>query len=121
MDWEYYLNNEAHKADQMAKKDFGEKLMIAFKQKNILEGINLHQAIWLHSRMRAWEVSIPSVFGTDVVKVDIINMITAGDIETATVALQFGTADDMTKSYHWVSQERINWLVNQSKKWLGWQ
>jgi hypothetical protein len=120
MDWREYLSNPQYLADNMARKDFGEKLMLAFKQKNLSEGIQWYQAEWLHHRMRAWEVTLPPALGSAVLTVDIINQIYSGDIETATLALTYGSPDDMSSPLHWMNAERLGWIVDQTKAWLGW-
>jgi len=119
--WEEYLSNPQYLSDNLARKDFGEKLVLAFKQKNISEGIQWYQAIHLHHRMRAWNVNFPVQLGGTTEVVDIVNMVCSGDIETTTLALMYGTPDEMTSPLHWVSQDRINWMVTQMKNWLGWE
>lgn len=127
--WEEYLSNGQYKADNLARREFGENIMLAFKQKNISEGVQWFQAIHLHARLRAWEVTYPmalaGVPGLEVLAgatktVDIVNMIYAGDIETACLAASYGQPDAMTSPEHWLSDERRLWLVNEMKRWLGW-
>lgn len=120
MNWDEYISNPQYLADNVARKDFGEKLMLAFKQKNISEGVQWYQALHLHHRMRAWVVTLPPALGSTVLTVDIVNMVYSGDIETTTLALMYGTPDDMSLPTHWVTQERIDWMVAQTKAWLGW-
>lgn len=118
--WQDYLSNEQYRADNQSLKDFAEKLMLAFKQKNISEGINVVQATHLHARMRAWVVTLPPSLGGGTFTVDILNMVVAGDLETATTCLIYGTPDDMTEPHHWLSADRIGWLNLQLTTWLGW-
>jgi hypothetical protein len=120
MNWEEYISNPQYLADNVARKEFGERLMLAFKQKNISEGIQWYQAIQLHHRMRDWKVTYPPQLGSIEKRVDIVNMVYSGDIETTCLALQFGEADTMTSPEHWITQDRINWMVSQMKSWLGW-
>jgi hypothetical protein len=120
LDYEDYLSNSSYLADNEARKDFGARLMLAFKQKNISESIQWYQAIHLHHRLRDWKVTFPEALGGIEKRVDIINMIYAGDIETATLSAIYGEADPMTSPEHWLSQERLNWVVAQMKAWLGW-
>jgi hypothetical protein len=115
--WEEYLSNNQYASDNEARAKFGRLLMLAFKQKNISEGITAGQAIWLHSRMREFTVNFP---GMPPVKVDVLNMALSGDIEAGCLALIYGVVDDMSEPYHWVSNERRNWLVAQCKEFLGW-
>lgn len=121
MEWHEYLSNSGYKADNQARKDFGENLMLAFKQKNISEGIQWYQALWLHSRIREWKVTLPPALGSAVLYVDLINMLTvSGDIETTCLAVMYGEPDDMSSVLHWCSADRLNWLRDQMKAWLGW-
>jgi hypothetical protein len=121
MEWQEYLSNSGYKADNQARKDFGENIMLAFKQKNISEGIQWYQALYLHSRIREWKVTYPPALGGSVIYVDLINMLTvSGDIETTCLAIMYGEPDDMTQVYHWCSAERLNWLRDQLKIWLSW-
>lgn len=101
------------------RKTFGEKLTEEFKYKNLQEGITWYQAVHLHSRVRDWKVNYPSPL-TGSENVDLFNMILSGDIETASLSLQYGENDDMTLPQHWVTQERRMWLVNKMRVWLGW-
>lgn len=134
MNWEDYLSNASYKADNEARQDFGELLMLAFKQKNISEGMNWTQAIHLHARVKDWIVTYPTpaefphpsyaalgaIIGGQTKTVDVFNMIKGGDIETACFSLMFGANDDMTSPVHWVNEERRQWLISQMKVWLGW-
>jgi len=103
-------------ADLNSGIEWAKSLMAEFKQKNIDEGINAAQALWLHHRIRAWECTFSGVNYT----VDIVNMAASGDITTSCLALIYGTPDDMTQPYHWLSAERLAWLVAQMKAYLGW-
>lgn len=101
------------------RKIFGEQLIEDFKLKNLNEGVQWYQAVHLHSRVRAWEVTYPHpIGGTDTV--DIFNMILSGDIETASLSLLYGQNDDMSLPTHWITDERRKWLINQMRTWLGW-
>jgi hypothetical protein len=127
MNWEEYLSNASYMADLQARREFGSKLMLAFKQKNLAEGIQWYQAVHLHGRMRDWQVVMPPALlaalggvPDPALRVDMVNIIVAGDIETASLALTYGVADPMTSPFHWISQERIDWMNTQLKSWLGW-
>ena len=119
MDYEFYLSDKQTISDFTSSKEFGSLLILSFKRKNVSEGINIFQAIHLHERLRNWQVVLPEANG-GTKYVDLMNMILSGDIETACVCLQYGVADQMDKHWHWVTQERIDWVVNQMKAWLGW-
>lgn len=113
-----YLSNASYRADNESSKEFGTRLMNAFKQKNLSEGINAGQALWLHSRLRALQVNCP---GVEPCQVDILNMALSGDLEAGALALMFCVPDDMSQPYHWFSQERIDWILAQLKTQLGWE
>jgi hypothetical protein len=134
MNYFEYLSNEQYKSDNISRQDFGEMLMLAFKQKNISEGCQWFQAIHLHERVRSWVVTYPTpaqfphpayaelglTIGGQTKTVDLFNMIKGGDIETACLSLKFGQNDDMTSPVHWVTDERRLWLIEQMERWLGW-
>jgi hypothetical protein len=103
-------------ADLVTRKRFADNLLIQFKQNNIDEGINALQAMWIHERMRAWSYT----FMGNSFTVDLMNMSVSGDIETACLALQYGTADDMSHPKHWFTQDRLNFIINEMKQFLGW-
>jgi hypothetical protein len=121
MNWEEYLSNQQYLADNQGLRSFAEKFMLALKIKNISEGINVVQAIHVHSRLRSWQVNLPVEMGGATETVDVMNMVVAGDIETAAICLMYGTPDDMTGADHWISEERLEWMVDQLKRWLGWE
>lgn len=102
--------------DDESRKDFAAKIFAEFKQKNKDEGISDIQALWLHHRTKAWSISYKGYNFT----VDLMNMGLSGDIETACLTLMSGQPDDMTQPYHWMNQERINFLVTEMKAFLGW-
>ena len=117
---EQYLSNPEYRADNEANREFGARLMLAFKQKNLSEGIEWYQAVHLHSRLRSWQVNMPEFVGGGTETVDLINMILSGDIESACLSAMFGVPDSMTGPRDWISEERINWCVTQMKQFLGW-
>jgi hypothetical protein len=98
------------------RKEYSENLMERFKAKNISEGINAVQAMHMHDRLRA----LPVTFSSQSFTLDILNMAISGDVEVACLSLMSCTADDMSLPKHWLSQARINWLVNDMKTFLGW-
>lgn len=99
-----------------ARKEYAEDLLERLKLRNISQGINLAQGLWMHHRMRA----LPITFNGLSLVQDVMNMAVSGDIEIACVTLQYAVADDMTEPYHWWSQDRINWLIADMKAYLGW-
>jgi len=103
-------------ADLQANIDWAKGLMAEFKQQNIDDGINALQALWLHQRIKGWSCTVSGVTFT----IDLLNMVVAGDIQTACIALEYGAADDMSQPYHWLNTDRINWLISEMKSFLGW-
>jgi hypothetical protein len=118
--YDQYLSNSSYKAENQAKRDFGADLMLAFKIKNISEGIQWYQAVHMHARFRSWDVYLPEALGGTVETVDLLNMILAGDIETACLSAIYGVPDDMSSPVHWISEDRMQWAIAQMKAWLGW-
>jgi len=110
------LLNETKKQNR-DKVDFATELMLRFKLKNIQEGISAGQAVWLHAKTRSLDVNFP---GMPTVSIDLLNIALSGDVEAGCIALQYAVPDDMTQAYHWLSQERIDWLVSELKGFLGW-
>lgn len=104
------------RSDDNSRREFSRNLMQDFKLKNIEEGVDASQALWLHHRARAWDVN----FNGLTVSVDLINMAYSGDIETTYIALAYGTPDDMSQPHHVWSQERIDYLKLEMAKYLGW-
>lgn len=98
------------------RKEYAEDLLERLKQKNISEGINAMQGMWMHHKMRALEVNF---MGVDFV-VDIMNMAVSGDVEIACLSLMNCTPDSMALPYHWMNAARINWIVADMKAYLGW-
>ncbi|MFO0447770.1 MAG: hypothetical protein ACK52I_03610 [Pseudomonadota bacterium] len=99
------------------RKAFADDLMERLKKRNVLADINIGQALWTHSRLRALEVSYP---GLPVMTVDLLNMVVSGDVEAACVALMFSVPDDMSQPYHFLSADTIAWIVGELKAYLGW-
>lgn len=91
-------------------------IMDRLKARNIAEGINIFQALWVHHRLRALEVSF---MGLDVT-IDLMNLVISGDLESACISLMNCQPDDMSQSHHWLNSDRIGWLVSEIKAVLGW-
>lgn len=112
-------------ADHEARVKFATDLLIAFKQKNMEEGINIFQAMHMHTRIRAWVVVVPTnpAYGPYQGKeftIDLINLSLSGDIETACKSLEWGIVDSMLMPEHWMNDARRAWLINEMKEFLGW-
>lgn len=95
---------------------WAKEMLQRFKKRNISLGINGMQALWLHHRMRALEITFNGVPMVE----DIINMSAAGDIETSCLAIMYSIPDDGSQAYHWYTQSTKDWLVNEMKAYLGW-
>lgn len=99
-------------------KEFADRLMQKIKEKNISDGLaSIDQAAWVHHRMRKVPYQLSVLVFVDL---DILNLVVAGDIETAEFALSQMTPDNMTQPYHWLNQERIDWIRNEIRTYLGW-
>ena len=104
------------KATIKERREYCEDLIERLKAKNIGEGINAMQAMWMHQKFRALSVNFMSVNFT----IDLMNLVISGDVEVACLCLMNCTADDMSLPYHWFSQARIDWIVADMKAYLGW-
>ncbi len=113
---EIKLLNETKKLNK-DKVEFAVELMLRFKLKNINEGISASQAVWLHAKTKHLAVNFPGMPQTHI---DLLNIALSGDVEAGCLALQYAVPDDMTESYHWLSQARLDWLVDELKAFLGW-
>lgn len=106
----------AQLSDLQSNIDFAKSVMAEFKQRNINDGINGAQAMWMHQRFKSWDYTFSGI----AFNADIVNMAIAGDIQTCCLALIYGTADDMSLPQHWLNSARLAWLVAQMKSFLGW-
>lgn len=101
------------------RKIFAEDMMERFKNRNILSGMNIIKALWLHHRTRSWPVTLPPQMGGFSYTVDILNMAVSGDLETAYFSLRYGVLDDMTQPYHCLDADTVGWLKNELSNYLG--
>lgn len=118
---------EAHVADFIPgiisktvqeNKAFANNMMHKLKQKNLLQGLNsIDQAAWVHHRLR--KIDYVLSFGLTV-QLDVLNLVVSGDLETAEHCLGQMLPDNMEEPYHWWTQERINWIRNEIRVYLGW-
>lgn len=103
----------------VANKQFADSMMQEMKEKNLLEGLSsIDQAAWVHHKLRKVDYTLSDE--TTIVQIDILNLVVSGDIETAEHALGQMPPDDMTESYHWLTQARIDWIRNEIRTYLGW-
>lgn len=103
-------------AELDAKIQFAKDMLIKFKAINISQGINAIQSLWLHERVRKWNCTVSGVS----FEVDIVNMAMSGDIETTCIAMMYGQPDEMNHPKHWLTQEKMDYLINSMKEYLGW-
>jgi len=107
---------------------FGKKLMLRFKEQNILNNIDVFQGINLHASTRKLRVVIPanvSILGKSYEVefdkyIDILNMALSGDLEIGCIALMFAIPDNENDPFSWFTQDNINWLIVELKSYLGW-
>lgn len=103
----------------VANKAWADDCMQRFKQKNLLEGLStMDQAAWVHHRMRKVDYTLAE--DSTVVHIDLMNLIVSGDIELAYFVMGQMAPDDMSKPYHWWTQARIDWVMNEIATYLGW-
>jgi len=98
------------------RKAYADDLLERFKKKNLSEGINAAQGIWLQELMAEYKYT----YGGRLCQTDICNLAVTGDIELACNALIHGPVDDMSEAYHWLTLERKNWLIADMKNFLRW-
>lgn len=119
------------RADDDSARDFAQDLIARIKMENRGEDINLSQALWVHSRLRALECIVqqshadafppltPLVGKT--IYLDLMNLVISGDLETAYAALFVATPDDGSEDYHWLTSDRIAWIRHEIGLFLGWE
>ena len=101
--------------DQESALIFTTKLLKDWMRKNTIEGMSIQQSVWVFSRFEEFTV----VINGQTRKVDIFKMFSSGAIPTLFYCLLKVQPDPMTEPYHWVTQERINWVLNELETWLG--
>ena len=103
--------------DIKARKQFAEEMIERFKKENIKSGINAIQAIHMHTKIR----ELTGSFMGYPFKVDIINLVVAGDLEVAVICLMNAdNLDDGSQPYHWFTAGRRDMIVQELKAYLGW-
>jgi hypothetical protein len=119
-----YLSDPKAYADLAERKMFLNKLMLAMKAKNIGEGVNIFQYLNMMQKIKNWAVTIPNGYpyaGT-VYTINLLDCCFTGDIESLAKALDWGRSncDDMSQSYHFLSEARLDWILSELKAYLGW-
>ncbi len=122
------------RADDEVAREFAKDLMSSFKLRNKSQGINLAQALWTSHRLRAVTITLTSeqaamlpaplylskLVGVEITQ-NLVDLVVAGNIESAYVMLKFCTPDDMSQDYHWLNADRLAWIRNQVGAFLGWE
>lgn len=99
-------------------KDFADDMMQRMKERNLLEGLSsIDQAAWVHHRLRKTDYVLDA---GATVQIDVLNLVISGDIETAEHVIGQMSPDDMTQAYHWLTQDRLDWIRNEIRTYLGW-
>lgn len=98
------------------RREYAEGLIERMKYNNVTAGINAFQGFKMHQRLRAFTFNFYGVSYT----IDLLNLVVSGDVELACLALQNAAPDDFTSTDHWLTQARIDFLVNDMKTFLGW-
>ena len=112
------------------RRRWAEELMQRLKKMNIDSGLGLAQSLWVHSRLRALEITVLEAHAAampqltplvgQTITIDLMNLVVSGDIETAFAALMCVVPDDMSEEYHALSTEMIGWIMNEIATYLGW-
>ena len=104
-------------SDQKAAMEFSQNLLREWMRRNSIEGMNIPQSIWVFSRFE--EFTLP-IDGQDR-HIDIFKMFQSGALPTLYYCLLRIVPDDMSKSYHWVTQARIDWVKTKIAEFIGSQ
>jgi hypothetical protein len=111
--FEYLMNSSAKSQEQ--NMTFGRTLLHDFMRKNILEGMNISQSLWVFSRFEAFEVS--TSFGSK--RVDLFKMFQSGAIPTVYFCILQVSPDSMEEGYHWITADRLEWVKVRLREFLG--
>jgi hypothetical protein len=135
---DFFINELVLDAEQKAQlqsdqkaRDFSNKLTAILKVLNKSQGMNLSQSLWAHHRLRAMEIEVNQTIADahsvflpllgQTIKIDVLNLVITGDIETAYFVFSVATPDPMTESYHSISQQMLDFMRNQLGIYLGWE
>jgi hypothetical protein len=100
---------------QEAAINFGRQLLHDWMRKNTLEGMSVKQSLWVFSRFESF--TLQTEFGQK--HVDLFKMFYAGAIPTVYYTILRVVPDDMTQSYHWLNQARLDWVKDRIKEYLS--
>ena len=101
---------ETTKTDQDMDVLFTRQLLFDWMRKNAKEdGMNIYQSLWVFARFERFQMTMP--WGTD--HYDLFKLFHSGAVPTLYYCLCRVQADDMSESYHWLTQERIDWFKSR--------
>ena len=106
---------ESSAQTQEAAINFGRQLLHDWMRKNTLEGMSVKQSLWVFSRFESF--TLQTEFGQK--HVDLFKMFYAGAIPTVYYTILRVVPDDMTQSYHWLNQARLDWVKDRIKEYLS--
>jgi hypothetical protein len=101
--------------DQQAAIDFCASLMNEFVRNNTNEGMTIDQSLYLFTKLSCFPMARP--WGE--VEVDLSLLFERGAVPTLYFVLLRLTPDDMTQPYHWLTQERIDWMKSKIEEFIG--
>ena len=108
---------QASDSDQEAALKFTQKLLRDWMRRNTIEGMTIQQSLWVFARFEEFKITIDGMEK----KIDLFKMFQAGAIPTLYYNLLRIVPDDFTKPYHWITQQRINWILEQIENHIGTQ
>jgi hypothetical protein len=106
---------EASKQTQQANISFGQNLLHDWMRKNVLEGMSIKQSLWVFARFEDFKINCD--FGEK--HVDLFKMFQSGAIPTVYFCILQIQPDDMTQPYHWLTQERLDWVKEKIELHIG--
>lgn len=107
---------EITKPDQDTDIIFTKQLLYDWMRKNAKEdGMNIYQSLWVFARFERFQMTMP--WGTD--HYDLFKLFNAGAVPTLYYCLCRVEPDDMSQTYHWLTQERIDWFKSKIQEHIG--
>ena len=111
--FDYIFQTTANTQEQNI--NFGKQLLHDWMRKNTLEGMNVKQSLWVFSRFEQFTISCD--FGEK--HVDLFKMFQSGALPTVYYCILQVQPDTMTEDYHWLTQERLDWVKEKIEAHLG--
>lgn len=105
---------ELKNPDQIAAINFCEQLLKKWMRRNLVLGITIQQSLWVFSRFEEFKIDIDG----QQMHIDIYKLFQSGAVPTLYYCMTKIQPDDMTKSYHWLTQECIDWVKNQIEEFI---